>query len=172
MPRLIMIQILYWMRKNMFIFLTLAKGFCALWLLASVLGLPSRWALAQAVDFKTYLEGAHAEISRHKEIIRENPSDAIAYFELGRAYLAMGRHEEEVAAYQEAIKLNPEYTAAHYNLSMAYDLLNDGPNAIKHMLQTQNLYLEKRNHARVRKTQRQLNLLYLKYQNKMMAPKN
>ena len=108
-----------------------------MWVLTSVLGLPAKWALAQAVDFKTYLKGAQAEISRHKEIIREDSLNASAYFELGRAYLAMGRHEEEVEAYREAIKLNPKYTAAHYNLSMAYDLLNDGPNAIKHMLRAQ-----------------------------------
>ena len=84
----------------------------------------------------------------------------------------MGRHEEEVDAYREAIKLNPKYTAAHYNLSMAYDLLKDGPNAIKHMLRAQDLYSQKRNHARIRKVQRQLNLLYLKYQDKTMTPQN
>ena len=154
------------------IFHPLAKGLFVLWVLTSVLGLPAKWALSQAVVFTTYLKGAQAEISRHKEIIREDSLNASAYFELGRAYLAMGRHEEEVEAYLEAIKLNPKYTAAHYNLSMAYDLLKDGPNAIKHMLRAQDLYSQKRNHARIRKVQRQLNLLYLKYQDKTMTPQN
>ena len=144
------------------IFHPLVKGLFVLSVLTGALGLPAKWA--GAVDFKTYLKGAQAEISRHKEIIREDPLDAISYFELGRAYLATGRHEEEVQAYLEAIKLNPKYPAAHYNLSMAYDLLKDGPNAIKHMLRARELYSQKRNHARIRNVQRQLKLLYLKYQ--------
>lgn len=121
---------------------------------------------AVAVDFKTYLQGAQAEISHHKEIIREDPLDAIAYFELGKSYLAMGKHEEEVKAYKEAIQLYPNYTSAHYNLAMAYDLLKDGPNAIKHMLSALDQYSAKRNHVRIRNVQRQLKRLYLKYQSK------
>lgn len=125
---------------------------------------------AVAVDFKTYLQGAQAEISRHKEIIREDPLDAIAYFELGKSYLALGKHEEEVKAYMEAIQLYPNYTSAHYNLAMAYDLLKDGPNAIKHMLRALDQYSEKRNHVGIRNVQRQLKRLYLKYQNKSSTP--
>ena len=117
-----------------------------------------------AIDFKTYLQGAKAEILRHKKIIQEDPLDAVAYFDLGMAYLALGRHEDEVDAYQEAIKLNPKYAVAHYNLSKAYDLLKDGPNAIKHMLRAQELYSQKRNHTQMRKVQRQLKFLNLKYQ--------
>ena len=152
------------------IFHPLAKGLFVLLVLTGVLGAQLKEPLAK--DFKTYLKGAKTEISRQKEIIREDPLDAIAYFELGMAYLALGRHEDEVEAYLEAIKLNHKYTVAHYNLSMAYDLLKDGPNAIKHMLRAQDLYIQKRNHARIRNVKRQLNLLYLKYQDKTKTPKN
>ncbi len=151
------------------IFIPAAKGIFAI-LVFSGIGGPQA---ALAVDFKTYLEGAQAEISRHKEIIREDPLDAASYFELGRAYLALGRHEEEVQAYQKAIQLNPKYIAAHYNLSLAYDLLKDGPNATKHMLLALNLYSEKRNHVRVRNVQRQLKRLHLKYPGKQtMTPES
>jgi tetratricopeptide (TPR) repeat protein len=152
------------------IFHPLAKGLFVLLVLTGVLGAQLKEPLA--MDFKTYLKGTKTEISRQKEIIREDPLDAIAYFELGMAYLALGRHEDEVGAYLEAIKLNHKYTVAHYNLSMAYDLLKDGPNAIKHMLRAQDLYIQKRNHARIRNVKRQLNLLYLKYQDKTKTPKN
>ncbi len=144
------------------IFMPTAKGIFILFVFSGICGSQA----VSAVDFKTYLEGAQAEISRHKEIIRENPLDAVSYFELGRAYLALGRHEEEVQAYQEAIQLNPKYIAAHYNLSLAYDLLKDGPNATKHMLLALDLYSEKRNHVRVRNVQRQLKRLHLKYPGK------
>ena len=124
---------------------------------------------AVAVDFKTYLQGARSEITHNQGIIREDPLDAIAYFELGRSYLALGKHEEEVEAYKEAIQLYPNYIAAHYNLAMAYDLLKEGPNAIKHMLSALDLYSAKRNHARIRNVQRQLKRLNLKYPSKTIA---
>ena len=144
------------------IFYSSAKGVFLFFALSIIL--ESHTALA--VDFKTYLQGARAEISRLKEIISEDPLDAIAYFELGRAFLAVGRHKEEVEAYREAIQLSPTYIAAHYNLSIAYDLLNDGPNAIKHMLRALNLSSDKRNHVRIRKVQRQIKRLYLRYPDK------
>jgi tetratricopeptide (TPR) repeat protein len=127
---------------------------------------------ALAMDFKTYLKGAQAEILRHKAVVQDDPLDAVSYFELGLAYLALGRHEEEIEAYQEAIKLNPKYTLAHYNMSMAYDLLKDGPKAIKHMLRAEELYSSKKNHSRLRKVQRQLKFFYLKYQRETMTLKN
>jgi tetratricopeptide (TPR) repeat protein len=148
------------------IFYPIAKGLLIIFVLTGIFGTQT----AVAVDFKTYLQRARAEISHHKEIIREDPLDAIAYFELGRSYLALGKHEAEVEAYKEAIQLYPNYTAAHYNLAMAYDLLKEGPNAIKHMHSALDLFSEKRNHVRIRNVQRQLKRLYLKYPSKTMAP--
>jgi tetratricopeptide (TPR) repeat protein len=145
------------------IFSFTVKGLFAFLLLNGVLITQAIEVMGQTMDFKTYLKGAHAEISRHKEIIQEDPLDAIAYFELGRAYLALGKHEEEVEAYKEAIQLRPKYTAAHYNLGVAYDLLKQGSSAIHHMAQSLELYTQNRNHVGVRKVQRQLKRLYLKY---------
>jgi tetratricopeptide (TPR) repeat protein len=148
------------------IFYSSAKGVFVIFALSIIFDL----RVALAVDFKTYLERARSEIFYHKEIIREDPLDAIAYFELGRAFLALGKHEEEVEAYREAIQLNPKYISAHYNLSIAYDLLKDGPNAIKHMLRALNLSIDKRNHVRIRKVQRQIKRLYLQYPGKLIRP--
>ena len=145
------------------IFSAVAKGIFALLVFSGVFLAKEKGAWAQAVDFKTYLQGVHAEILRHKNTIHQDPLDAISYFELGKAYLALGRHEDEVQAYKEAIQLNPKYTAAHYNLSMAYDLLKDGLNAIKHMRRALDLYSQRRNHPRIRAAQRRLKTLYWKY---------
>jgi tetratricopeptide (TPR) repeat protein len=150
------------------IFYRLAKVILTIFVLTGIF----RTQAAMAVDFKTYLGGVRAEILRHKKIIREDPLDAIAYFDLGRSYLALGKHKEEVNAYMEAIELYPKYTWAHYNLAMAYDLLKDGPNAIKHMLRALDQYSVKRNHVRIRNVQRQLKRLYLKYPNKISTSKN
>jgi tetratricopeptide (TPR) repeat protein len=147
------------------IYYSAAKGILIIFVLTGIF----KAQTAVAVDFKTYLQGARSEITHHKESIREDPLDAIAYFELGRSYLALGKHEAEVKAYREAIQLYPNYIGAHYNLAMAYDLLKDGPKSIKHMLSALNLYYAKRNHARIRNVQRQLKRLYLKYPSKTIA---
>ena len=149
------------------IFYSTAKVILIIFGLTGIFGIQT----AVAVDFKTYLQGARSEITHNQGIIREDPLDAIAYFELGRSYLALGKHEEEVEAYKEAIQLYPNYIAAHYNLAMAYDLLKEGPNAIKHMLSALDLYSAKRNHARIRNVQRQLKRLNLKYPSKTIAQK-
>jgi tetratricopeptide (TPR) repeat protein len=142
-----------------------AKGILIIFVLTGIFEAQT----AVAVDFKIYLQGARSEIKHQKEIIREDPLDAIAYFELGKSYLALGKHEAEVKAYREAIQLYPNYIRAHYNLAMAYDLLKNGPKAIKHMLNALNLYDAKRNHARIRNVQRQLKRLHLKYPSKTIT---
>jgi tetratricopeptide (TPR) repeat protein len=118
---------------------------------------------AGETDFKTYRKAAQQEINRKNAIVEEDPLDFLSYYELGCAYLALGRHEEEVQAYREALRLNPKYAQAHYNLSMAYDHLKEGGNAIYHMQKALDLYATKRNHRKIRTTQRQLKRFYMSY---------
>ena len=120
---------------------------------------------AGETDFKTYRNAAQQEINQKNAIVEDDPLDFKSYFELGRAYLAIGRHEEEVRAYKEALRLNPKYAQAHYNLSMAYDFMKEGAKAIYHMQKALNLYVTKRNHIKIRTTQRQLKRFYMSYPN-------
>ncbi len=115
-------------------------------------------------DFKTYRKAALQKINLQNENIKQDPLDYLSYFELGLAYLALGRHEEEIQAYKEAIKLHSKFAQAHYNLSLAYELLKEGSNAIHHMEKAQELYIVKRDHRKIRSTQRQLKRLYFSYQ--------
>jgi tetratricopeptide (TPR) repeat protein len=121
---------------------------------------------AGETDFKTYRKAAHEEINQKNAIVEDDPLDFKSYFELGRAYLALGRHEEEVRAYKEALRLNPKYAKAHYNLSMAYNYMKEGDKAIYHMQKALDLYVTKRNHRKIRTTQRQLKRFYMSYTNK------
>ena len=68
-------------------------------------------------------------------------------------------------AYKEALKLNPKYAQAHYNLSMAYDYMKEGAKAIYHMQKALDLYATKRNHRKIRTTQRQIKRFYMSYPN-------
>ena len=117
----------------------------------------------EATDFKTYRKSAQQEIIRQQGIIEQDPMDFQSYFELGLAYLHLGRHKEEVQAYKEALSLNPKSALVNFNLSIAYDYLNKGSKAIHHMERANHLYTIKRNHRKIRATQRFLKRYYLSY---------
>ena len=114
-------------------------------------------------DFQVYRRTAEQEITRKKDIIEQDPIDFQSYFELGLAYLTLGKHKEEVYAYNEALDLNPKSALIHFNLSIAYDHLKEGKKAIYHMEIAQELYTQKRNHRKIRSTQRQLKRYYFRY---------
>ena len=114
-------------------------------------------------DFQIYRRTAEQEITRKEEIIEQDPIDFQSYFELGLAYLNLGKHKEEVYAYNEALDLNPKSALIHFNLSIAYDHLKEGKKAIYHMEIAQELYTQKRNHRKIRSTQRQLKRYSLSY---------
>ena len=113
--------------------------------------------------FQIYRRTAEKEITRKKDIIEQDPIDFQSYFELGLAYLNLGKHKEEVYAYKEALNLNPKSALIHFNLSIAYDHLKEGKKAIYHMQIAQDLYTQKRNHRKIRSTQRQLKRYFLYY---------
>jgi len=120
-------------------------------------------------NFKTFRKVAQEEIRLQKEIIEQDPLDFLSYFELGLAYLKLGRHEEEVKAYQEALNLNPKSAQTHYNLGIAYDHLQEGDKAIHHMQVAQDLFVTQRNHRKIRTTQRQLKRFYYSYPEELRA---
>ena len=114
-------------------------------------------------DFQVFRRTAEQEITRKKDIIEQDPIDFQSYFELGLAYLTLGKHKEEVYAYKEALSLNPKSALIHFNLSIAYNHLKEGKKAIYHMQIAQDLYFQKRNHGKIRSTQRQLKNFSLRY---------
>jgi len=143
----------------------LEKLFSSLFLIL-IFGTP---VLGGETDFKTFLRSAKKEIQFHKEIIEQDPLDFLSYFELGLAYLKLGRHKEEILAYKESLILNPKSAQTHYNLGIAYDHLHFGNKAIHHMQVAQDLYVVQRNHRKIRTTQRQLKRFYIRYREEFRA---
>ncbi len=117
----------------------------------------------EETDFKTFRKAAQREIIRQQAIIEQDPMDFQSYFELGLAYQTLVRHNEEIKAYQEALILNPKSALTHFNLSIAHDQMKEGYKAIYHMERAQSLYVQKRNHRKIRTTQRHLKRYYLSY---------
>ena len=115
------------------------------------------------IDFDQFRQLKIREIEDQLRIIQEDPLDAVEYFNLGLAYMAMGRHRQEIDSYLEAIRLDSSYAKAHFNLAMAYDILKNGEAAISHAGKAEVLYGKKRKHRQVRQVRRYLSVLNGKY---------
>ena len=115
------------------------------------------------IDFDQFRQLKIREIQEHLRLVQEDPLDAIEYFNLGLAYMAMGRHRKEIDAYLEAIRIDSSYARAHFNLAMAYDILKNSEAAISHARKAEVLYGQKRKHRQVRQVRRYLNVLNEKY---------
>ena len=115
------------------------------------------------IEFDQFRQLKNSEIEEHLRIVQEDPLDAIEYFNLGLAYMAMGRHRQEIDSYLEAIRLDSSYAKAHYNLAVAYDMLKNSEAAISHARKAEVLYGQKRKYRQVRQVRRYLNVLNEKY---------
>ena len=115
------------------------------------------------IEFDQFRQLKIREIQEHLRLVQEDPLDAVEYFNLGLAYMALGRHRQEIDSYLEAIRLDSSYAKAHFNLAMAYDILKNGEAAISHARRAEVLYGKKRKHRQVRKVRRYLNILNEKY---------
>ena len=115
------------------------------------------------IEFDQFRQLKISEIEEHLRLVQEDPLDAVEYFNLGLAYMAMGRHRQEIDSYLEAIRLDSSYAKAHYNLAVAYDMLKNSEAAISHARKAEVLYGQKRKHRQVRQVRRYLNVLNEKY---------
>lgn len=118
---------------------------------------------ANELGFQQYRENVLKRVDEYKEALKKDPSNANIHFQLGLSYMALGRHEREIAKYLDAIRLKPDFADAHYNLARSYDLLGDGVRSIRHMLRARQIYSAHGNHRGIRTSQRQLRTLYDKY---------
>ena len=84
------------------------------------------------IEFDQFRQLKIREIKEHLRLVQEDPLDAVEYFNLGLAYMAMGRHRQEIDSYLEAIRLDSSYAKAHFNLAIAYDILKNSEAAISH----------------------------------------
>ena len=115
------------------------------------------------IEFDQFRQLKIREIKEHLRLVQEDPLDAVEYFNLGLAYMAMGRHRKEIDSYLEAIRLDSSYAKAHFNLAIAYDILKNRRAAVSHARKAEVLYGQKRKHRQVRQVRRYLNVLNVKY---------
>jgi tetratricopeptide (TPR) repeat protein len=71
-------------------------------------------------DYYLGMEDYTEAIRRHRIVIRDDPSNALAHYHLGFAYGVVGQHREELAEYQKAISLGLDDWQLFLNLGLLY----------------------------------------------------
>jgi len=70
-------------------------------------------------------------IEAFKQAILIDPSFALAHYNLGLAYVALGLHLEAIEAFKQAIRFNPGFAEAYYDLGVSYNTLRFHRKAIE-----------------------------------------
>ncbi len=65
-----------------------------------------------------------------QKAIRQNPRDTAAYYNLGMAYLHVGRNLEALETFQKAVSLEPELASAHAGRGVAFSRLGKSLQAL------------------------------------------
>lgn len=92
--------------------------------------LPARLKLAELLLSSGDLAAGGTEF---KQLVREHPESATAFYGLGRVQSSAGKPEEAIRSFERACELFPAYGAAHYALALAYRRSGDSKQAGEHL---------------------------------------
>ena len=87
-------------------------------------------ALLQRGVLQEFAGDKDAAVKDYSEVIKLDPSSAVAYFNRGNVYDQMGEHDRAIADYTEAIKIDPTDPDVFNNRGQAYDALGESDSAI------------------------------------------
>lgn len=102
-------------------------------------------------------------IKNFKERLQNNPDDAEAHFYLAAAYEEKGRLPEAISEFKETLRINPKSAEAYFNLGILYEKVNDGRNAIIHILEAGNLFGRKGDPNNKERARKRLRDYYQKF---------
>ena len=87
----------------------------------------------------------------YRELTLEHPKAAVFFYDLGNAYVKLGKLSEAILAYEKALRLSPRDKDARHNLSYAHGLLE------YRVEDNRNWYLKAADAVLSRYTQREIN---------------
>ena len=109
------------------------------------------------------LFSSNKEIKKYQERLKDNPDDAEAHFYLAAAYEEKGRLPEAIDEFKKTLAFNPKSAEVHFNLGILYEKVNDGKNAIVHILKAGNLFGEKGDPNNKERARKRLRDYYQKF---------
>ena len=91
----------------------------------------SHLATAQTADQQSCnKDSGDVAIAACTRVIKDNPKDAVAYYNRGTAWYKKGDNDKAITDLNEAISLNPQYAIAYYNRGTAWYNKGDYDKAI------------------------------------------
>ncbi len=103
------------------------------------------------------------KLKKLEEAVGKNPLDPKVHFELGNELELTGKYKEAIKSFKETIRLHPTSAEAHYNLGIIFAQLEEGREAIKHMVQAGNLFSQRNNSSDQEKARIKLRELHKKF---------
>ncbi len=83
------------------------------------------------------------KLKEFEESARREPENPQFHFELATEYEQRGRYPQAIEAFQKTLKLSPRSAETHFNLGVLYETIDNGRQAIFHMVQAGNLFSER-----------------------------
>ena len=98
-----------------------------------------------------------------EEKAQREPENPQCHFELGTEYEERGRYPQAMEAFQRALKLSPRSAETHFNLGVLYETIQNGRQAIFHMVQAGNLFSERNDIENKDKARKKLKIYYKQF---------
>ena len=98
-----------------------------------------------------------------EEKVRREPENPQFQFDLGTEYERQGKYTLAIAAFQQTLKLSPRSAETHFNLGVLYETIQNGRQAIFHMVQAGNLFSERNDAENKDKARRKLKTYYKQF---------
>ena len=101
---------------------------------------------------------------------RNEPENPQSHFELGTEYEKQGQYPLAIEAFLQTLKLSPRSAETHFNLGVLYETIQNGRQAIFHMVQAGNLFSERNDVENKDKARKKLKAYYKQFDFKPGEP--
>lgn len=98
-----------------------------------------------------------------EEKVRLEPENPQCYFDLGTEYEQRGQYDKAIESFEQTLKLSPRSAETHFNLGVLYETIQNGRQAIFHMVQAGNLFSERNDVENKDKARKKLKTYYKQF---------
>jgi tetratricopeptide (TPR) repeat protein len=98
-----------------------------------------------------------------EEKARRDPENPQSHFELATEYEQRGQYNQAIEAFHKTLKLSPRSAETHFNLGVLYETIDNGRQAIFHMVQAGNLFSERNDVENKDKARKKLKTYYKQF---------
>ncbi|MEE2987239.1 MAG: tetratricopeptide repeat protein, partial [Nitrospinota bacterium] len=82
-------------------------------------------------------------VARFQKVLKILPDDPDLHFKLGLHHFAAGNYPEMIAQFKKVLRLQPVKPRTHFYIALAYHIKNQGEQALEHMEQAKQIYLQR-----------------------------